>query len=130
MKTLSVCDVLADPLKYNAQAVTMRGVVTGTDEGTWLTTDVPCTKPLITHGFVWPQVLWVEVADVPSVVSRVGFRTDVAASMKIDRAVRRLNPDNKKDRIWLTYVGVFETRDYKPTDVGSDRAYGFGHLNS
>jgi hypothetical protein len=41
-----------------------------------------------------------------------------------------MKPDNEKDRIWMTYIGLFETRDYKPSEVGRDRAYGFGHMNS
>ena len=58
-----------------------------------------------------------------------GFRTDV-----LDE-IRKMQVDPKKDRIWLTYIGVFETRDYQASDIGSDghgghRPFGFGHLNS
>jgi hypothetical protein len=129
-KPLSVCDLLTDPSKYNGHVVAVRGLVTGTDEGAWLKADVACKKPLTTYGFTWPQYLWLEIADTPLIVGRVGFQTDAAALRKIDIETRRMSLDYEKDRIRLTYVGVFETRDYKPSDIGINRAYGFGHMNA
>ncbi len=48
--------------------------------------------------------------------------------------MRKMGCDAKKHRIWPTFIGVFETRNYKPSDIGGDghggyRAYGFGHLH-
>ena len=128
--TLSVCDILADPLKYNYQLVKIRGVSVGTDEGWWIGPDKPCSRPLTTGGYTWPSIIWVESVDESRPSRGVQFRTDHNAVNKIDGAVARMHIDPKLDRIWLNFTGVFETRVFTSKDIGKGRAFGFGHMNS
>jgi hypothetical protein len=127
---LAVCDILADPLKYNHQLVKIRGVSVGTDEGWWIEPDKPCSSPLTTAGYTWPSIIWVESVDESRPGRGVQFLTDHNALSKINEAVTRMHIDPKLDRIWLNFIGVFETRVFSSKDIGSGRAFGFGHLNS
>ena len=37
VEKVTVCEVLADPLKYNGKMILLEGEIFGTDEGGWLT---------------------------------------------------------------------------------------------
>jgi hypothetical protein len=131
---LSVCDILSDPAKYNGRLVTIRAISEGTDEGWWIGAGKACTAPLITNGYSWPSIIWVQSIGGPQHTHRPDFETDQNAVSKVDREVRRLHIDPKLDRIWLSFTGIFETREFTAKDVGNAdgkwRADGFGHLNS
>jgi hypothetical protein len=133
-RALSVCDILADPIKYNGRLVAIRGVSEGTDEGWWIGAGKPCNAPLVTGGYTWPSIIWVGSVGGPQMSRRVEFRTDQRAVDRIDREVRRMRIDPKLDRVWLTFIGLFETREFTARDVGRAggawRAFGFGHLNT
>jgi hypothetical protein len=127
---LSVCDILADRLKYNHQLVTIRGVSVGTDEGWWVGPDKTCSKPLTTDGYTWPSIIWVESVGEARANRGVEFRTAHNVVSKIDREVSQMHIDPKLDRIWLNFTGIFETREFGSKDIGYGRAFGFGHMNS
>lgn len=133
-KTLSVCDVLSSPMKYNGQFITIRGVSEGTEEGWWISAGKTCATPRTTHGYTWPSMIWVQAVGGPIANPRATFQTNQSAISKVDREVRLMHADPKTDRIWLTFSGIFETREFTTKDVGKAdgqwRTAGYGHLGS
>lgn len=132
---IPLCDLLTNPLEYDGRLISIRGVWEGSSEGSWIEAGAPCKKPFTSYGYTWPQIVWVQTADSPQRIHAVDFHTDQRAFQRIDDQVRKMAVDTKLSRLLVTFVGVFETRDYKPSDIGSDgqggrRAYGFGHLNA
>jgi hypothetical protein len=131
---LSVCDILANPMKFNGQVVTIRGVSEGTDEGWWIGAGKTCSPQLTTSGYTWPSIIWVESVGGPQHAHGADFQTDQNAVSKVGHEVQRMRIDPKLDGIWLTFTGIFETREFTTKDVGKAdgkwRAFGFGHLNS
>lgn len=133
-RTLSVCDVLSSPMKYNGQLVTIRGVSEGTEEGWWIGADKTCPNPLVTNSYAWPSIIWVQAVGGHEHNPKAGLQTDQKALSKVDRDLRLMRIDPKTDRIWLSFTGVLETREFTPKDVGKAdgqwRASGYGHLGS
>jgi hypothetical protein len=124
-KSMTVCDVLAkDPARLNGQTISVTGILTVSDEGTWLIDK--CETHLTTEGLTWGDGLSVYVD---------GLDEDIAHSWeKIDDKLRRLHADVRRDRIRLTILGRLETRKSLDDAViqmpyGLSRA-GFGHLSS
>lgn len=133
-RTLSVCDVLSSPMKYNSQFVTIRGVSVGTEEGWWISAGKTCGASPTTDGYKWPSMIWVQTVGGPAPNLKPHFHTNQSAITKVDREVRLMHFDPKTDRIWLTFSGVFETREFTAQDVGKAdgqwRTAGYGHLGS
>jgi hypothetical protein len=127
---LSVCDILADPLKYNGHLVTIHGVSVGTGEGWWIGPDKTCSRPLTTFAYTWPSTIWVESVGEARPSPDAQFRTDREAISKIDAEVRRMHVDPKLDRIWLNFTGIFQTREFTSKEVSTERGFGFGHMNA
>jgi hypothetical protein len=118
-------------MKYNGQLVTIQGVSQGTDEGWWIGAGKTCSTLLITHGYTWPSIIWVESVSGPQQhTHHADFQTDLQAVNKADQEVRRAHIDPRSDLVWLTFTGIFETREFTEGNVGKSRAFGFGHLNS
>jgi hypothetical protein len=133
-ETVPVCEVLAAPLKFNGKLVAIRGVWESSGEGSWIGAGTKCSKPFSSYGYVWPQIIEVTEADSPMRLHKVDFHTNLQALQKITEDIAKMKLDQVNHRIWLTFTGVFETRDYQPSDIGGDgrggrRAFGFGHLN-
>jgi hypothetical protein len=98
---LSVCDILAEPLRYNHQVVTIRGVSVGTGEGWWIEADKTCGTPLKTYGNTWPSTIWVQWIGERPPRPDVGFFSEDSAVKRIDKQARRMHFDPKLDRILL-----------------------------
>jgi hypothetical protein len=49
-QTISVCDVLRDPVQFNGKMIAVRGFLVSTDEGSWLKGD--CKETLVTWGYI------------------------------------------------------------------------------
>ncbi len=134
-KPLSVCEILASPMNYDGKLLAVRGVWEGSGEGSWIEAGTKCTNPFKTYGYVWPQIIWFETADSPQRIHKVDYHTDLGALRIVNEEIRKKGLDPNANRIWLTFIGVFETRNFQPSDIGSDgrggvRPNGFGHLNS
>ena len=129
----SVCDLLANPQSFNHKLIAVRGVQVATGEGVWLDGN-GCTKRITAGGYQWPDIMWIELSD--RVRREAGFnveplRTDVA---RIDAQLKKQDFNPRRDRLWITYVGRFETYDdfehHVLRDSAGSRGIGFGHLNS
>jgi hypothetical protein len=123
LPTLSVCDVLADdPTRLSGKVIRVRGLLGGSDEGTWLSAE--CESHLVTKGLTWGSDLsvYVDVSD-----------ENIARSWERERKkLKGLHADWAHDKIWATIVGRLETRASMDDEVvqmpyGLARA-GFGHL--
>jgi hypothetical protein len=121
--TLSVCDVLADdPTKLNGKVTKVKGLLGGTDEGTWLTAE--CTTHLVTKGLAWGNDL--------SVYIDGSDQKTLRSWEKVGQKLKQLRANLGQDRIWVTIVGRLETRASMDDEVvqmpyGMARA-GFGHM--
>jgi hypothetical protein len=132
LKPLSVCTLLQELETYNGKTVVVRGVVRGTSEGTWLMGE-GC-KPLVTKGFVWPSAIALVAPGNPDTLHEPDFEPDRDMIAKVMQKVRSMAPDPLKDRVILTYTGLFETREKLDAYIGTDACgkpwgFGFGHLN-
>jgi len=133
LKPLSVCMLLQGLETYNGRIVVVRGLVRSTSEGAWLIGE-QC-NPLITKGFVWPSAIALVSPGNPDALHEADFQPDSNAIAKVMEKVKNMAPDPLKDRIILTYVGLFETRERLDGYIGKDandkpRGIGFGHLNA
>lgn len=129
--SVSVCQVLADPLKYQGQLIELTGLQEGTDEGAWLT-GPECPGVLKTLGYVWPSSIWLQIPDSLSELDEAGFKYDFRSEKRVDRryhVLRRKYP--AKCIIWK-YTGRLKTRaDWSAAKFvypnGSAKLFGFGH---
>jgi hypothetical protein len=121
---VSVCDVLSnDPTKLNGKVVTIRALLGGTDEGTWLLGE--CKTRLVTKGLTWANTISVYVDE--------SDHDALQSWERMEAKLRRLNADIRRNRVWVTVVGRLETRESMDDEVGKGpngpTPIGFGHLN-
>ena len=121
-QTLTVCDVLAvDPTRFNGEVITVKGLLEGTNEGTWLVGE--CKTHLVTKGLAWGNSLSVSVDNNEDALS---------SWEKFGEQLKRLHANRQRDRVWVTINGRLETRASMDDAVvqmpyGPRRA-GFGHM--
>jgi hypothetical protein len=132
---LDVCEVLAHPLQYDGHLITIRGKISATDEGGWLTGD-QCPGVFVTDGYVWPSLIALEMPTIPSNLRlhSVDFKYDWQSSKRVDAKYHRLLQSGRKDCIVFTYTGLLETRrEWSAAKIiypnGTTKISGFGHLN-
>ena len=121
---LSVCDVIAnDPTKLNGKVIKVRGLLGGTDEGTWLMEE--CNTHLVTKGLTWENDLSVYVDASDESIARSWER--------MGAELRRLRADTTRDKVWVTIVGRLETRASMEDEVAQTAhglvKVGFGHMS-
>ena len=133
LEVMSVCDALTRRISLNHKIVAVRGIQLATDEGAWLQ-GVGCGKSITVNGQEWPTFIWLEMSArrrKAAGVEAVELETSVK---RINTAIAKRGFDPKRDRLWLTYVGVFETDDESGQHVDNAGAgagqIGFGHLNA
>jgi hypothetical protein len=132
--TVSVCDLLRQPAKYNGKIVSASGIYFPGGHGLYLKGD-NCEEILITKGFKWPSLIWLPLGDR-------GFQ-DRGLSVErlrkaLDETGRLMNRESarkgngvKVSKIIVTCRGRFETHDdlelriFRRPD-GSFMADGFG----
>jgi hypothetical protein len=152
---LTVCEVLANPLQFNGKDLAVLGRFGITDEGRWLSED-DCGRRLVTKGFTWPNLIWVECCYQPAPDPPTGsLLLDEAALAEKLRQVRKTTQlrlvkrwvgsgvvkngvavptssgwqDVRED--WAVAYGRLETRGEPQVVRGGDgqlRGFGFGHL--
>jgi hypothetical protein len=104
-----------------------------TGDGGWLKGE-GCDKAFITNGYVWPSILWLEMSESARETAGI-LGPELEPSLeRVNVELKKRSFDTEKDRLMITYVGVFEAYDdsaqqYHP-DSRSTRANGFGHLNA
>ncbi len=130
--TVTVCDLLSQPLKYDGMLVRIHDRIEGTDEGNWFTSD-KCPGVLVTNKYVWSSVIWFSTPSMtdPLRLHAIDFQFDPESRDRMVakyRALKRRVPD--RCVVW-TYLGLFETRrdwsDPRAIKVDGDPR-GFGHL--
>jgi len=133
-QTLTVCQALSAPLKYDGQIVTIRGRSSGTDEGYWVSGD-DCPGVITTDGFVWPSAISLAMPTLPLPLRlhSVDFTYDWDARHRLDTKYKRLRRRVPRACLVFTYTGLFETRTDWPTHKmvyanGTFNYAGFGHL--
>ena len=120
--TMSVCDVLAnDPTILNGKLIKVRGILSGTDEGTWLSGE--CKTHLKTKGLEWGNSIsiWLDESN----------KNSQRSWRKLGEKFKRLHTE-PLDTAWVTFVGRLTTRATMDDAVvqmpyGLAKA-GFGHM--
>lgn len=133
LPTLTVCEILSNPLQHDGQLIRIRDVTKGTNEGAWFVGN-QCPDLLVTEGHAWPSLISLEVPGNPFQLHPVDFSYDFASQDRLIPKYKQLKRRLSDDCIAWTYTGVFETRkkwdgaEAKTIDPG--RLRGFGHLNA
>jgi hypothetical protein len=130
--TLTVCDILSQPLRYDGKLVRIRSWLKATDEGTWFTSD-ECPGILTTGKHIWPSIIWFSTPSMPTPnrLHPIDFQLDSESEDRVEAKYRALKGRTPDRCIVWTYTGLFETRrnwsDAQAIDVNGD-PLGFGHL--
>ena len=132
--SVTVCEVLANPLKFDGRMILLRGEIIGTDEGAWMT-ESGCPTPFITGEYVWPSSVYLQGnLSSKQILHAVKFRYDYTAHQRATTKVDYLRRQYPGRELRWIYEGLFETRrDWEPFLIrypnGTFRYLGFGHLN-
>lgn len=131
---VTVCEVLADPLKYNGKMILLEGEINGTDEGGWLTAS-DCQTPFATGGHIWPNSVFLQgnLTDKHN-LHKVDFAYDDAFKARALSKAKTLEKKYPGKKLHWTYEGLLETRTDWESFVarypnGKSRYLGFGHLS-
>jgi len=131
---VTVCEVMADPLKYDGKMILLQGEISATDEGGWLIAGA-CPIPFVTGDHVWPNSIFLQGDPTDKHnLHPVAFAFDYASEQRASATAKRLNQKYSGKKLRWTYVGLLETRrDWAPFLArypnGSSRYIGFGHLS-
>jgi hypothetical protein len=132
-RVLTVCEVLSAPLKYDGRIVTMRGRVSGTNEGVWLMGD-DCPGVFVTEGFVWKSSIALSMPTIPAPLRlhQVDFEYDWDSGSRTNAKAAALRKSVPDRCLMVIYTGMFETRvDWSAAKLvyrdGSWKYAGFGH---
>ena len=131
---LTVCEVLADPLKYDGKMILLEGEINGSDEGGWLTAS-GCPTPFVTGGHTWPNSVFLQGNPIDKHnLHRVDFAYDDASEARALAKAKRLGRKYPGKKLRWTYEGLFETRtDWESFLArypnGTSRYIGFGDLS-
>ena len=131
---VTVCEVIADPLKYNNKVILLEGELSATDEGSWLTAGA-CPAPFVTGGHLWPNSIFLQGDPTDKRnLHKVSFRYDNASETRASAKARGLEQKNPGKKLHWTYEGLLETRTEWDSFLarypnGTSRYIGFGHLS-
>jgi len=127
-RPLSVCEVLGSPEKFNGKIVAVRGLQSATDEGGWLE-GIDCA-PLVTNGYRWPTVIWLEMSASRLEALNLDFRKLGAETAQLNRSLKAAF-DLSRDRMIVTYVGRFYMLEdlAARVDTYNRTGRGLGHAN-
>jgi hypothetical protein len=131
-EVISVCEALTHPNLYDHKLVSIRGVQIASMEGGWLKGQ-NCEGAFITNGYIWPSILWLETSESARAAAGIQGPALESSLKSGNKELKRRGFNNDRDRLMITYVGLFEAYDdsaqeFHP-DGHSTRANGFGHLN-
>lgn len=129
--TLSVCEVLSRLPELDGQLLAVRGVLTITDEGAWLS-GRGCDTVLVHHGYRWSTSLWLNGSGKPAKEPSGDIDMD-ANSLSLFGELLKTRYGNSTEVV-VTYLGIVEThkdldrRVVRRKRDGSLMGLGFGHL--
>jgi len=130
---VTVCQVLADPLKYNGRLILLGGESFGTDEGSWLTAS-GCPTQFVTGGHVWPNSIFLQAnPNDRNNLHKVDFAYDFGSEAPAYAKAKSLEEKYPGRKLRWTFEGLLETRtDWESFHArypnGTSRYIGFGHL--
>jgi hypothetical protein len=132
LEKVTVCEALANPLKYDGKMILLEGEIHGTDEGGWLTATA-CPTQFMTGGHVWPNFVFLQDPTDKHNLHKVDFEYDFGAEKHFLSESDKLEKKNPGRKLRWVYEGLFETRtDWDSALVtdrsGGKRYVGFGHL--
>jgi hypothetical protein len=130
-QTFTVCEVFRDWATHSGHMIRIRGLLVSTPEGAYLNGE-GCDGVLRTAGFSWPVVIWLTSPTHADVLHKPDFAIDERAFGRFNEILRKKHFDPRQ-RIWVTYLGLFEAYDNLAERVrrlpdGGLQGYGFGHL--
>jgi hypothetical protein len=129
--TISVCGALSVRSSLSHKVVSIRGLQSATGEGAWLI-GTDCGESISVGGRPWRTSIWLELS--AQAREAVGIRSGgLETSMKrVNSEIEKAGFDAKRDRLWVTYIGLFEVDDDNGRRIDSDGSVqaGFGHLNA
>lgn len=133
LEKVTVCDVLANPLKYNEKVILLEGEIVGTDEGVWLTAK-GCPTQFITGRYVWPNSIFLQHPTDKHNLHKADFTYDYVAEKHFFAESDKLEKKNPSKKLRWVYEGLFETRTDWESALATDRSgakryVGFGHLS-
>lgn len=128
---ISVCDAIANRIKYQYRLVSVRGTLRSTPEGSWLDAH-DCKIDLKTRGYSWPTSIWIESDSRIYRQMGLDFPYHKEVYQELGRQIRSLSKDPEREYVWLTYIGVLETDlDLESRVISYPSGYvmgfGFGH---
>jgi hypothetical protein len=130
-RAISVCEALSEREMLRDKLVAIRGVQVATGEGAWL--EGTSCDPLITNGFEWPTLIWLEMSREWRIEAGIETKELAASTKRIDSDLAKRHFDPERDRLTLTYIGVLKTFDDLGKQVYRDstkaRGIGYGHMN-
>ena len=119
--TISICDLLRRPSRYNGKTIAVRGTYFVGGHGTYLKGE-GCDGVLVTKGHPWPSVIWLSLSREETERRGLDYEHKLRAEADMSAAVFRARAarDFKSDvaKVTLTYVGLFETRDGFDAQIG------------
>jgi hypothetical protein len=131
---VTVCEILAAPLRYDGHLVSVSGRFAGTDEGSWVYSD-DCPGVLVTDEHVWRSEIALVNPNVqpPLRLHPVDFNFDHESERRAKAKYQNLRKHVPERCILVSITGLFETRrnwsDAKRNyPNGTWRFAGFGHL--
>jgi len=132
---LSVCEAIARRDELADRIVSVRGIVRGTMEGAWLNEGENCGSALITNGYKWDMVIWLETLRSVYEEKHADFAYDERAFEAVDREFKRKAHGKQDSTVVLTYTGLLYTYKDLSSHVieypnGRVRGFGFGHGGS
>jgi hypothetical protein len=132
--TLSVCEALSHPEKYDGRIVRIRDQVVGTSEGTAFFGEA-CPGVFVTNGKVWPSGIAWTMPTSGTIIHKVNFTFDWESSKEVDKKWRKLRKRYPDRCIAATYTGMFESWSEATAKKADSSGHlwvipGFGHLDA
>ena len=128
-ETISACDLLRNPVKFDGRVVAVRGLYVAEAHGAYLRAE-NCDGILPNDKFKWPPVIFVSLSQKEMESKDKDVRSYVRATEQMAAAIRSQiqlkGPGATPARVRVTFAGLFETR----RDIENRPGDGFGPLNT
>jgi len=112
LKTITVCELLQDPTKYNGKTIALRGEYSVGGHGLYLR-GPDCDGLLITKGYRWPSSIWISLTRKEYQKRSMSFEHLLDAQIEVGavRERQRRGKGASSEKVTVTFVGLFETRE-------------------
>jgi hypothetical protein len=113
-KTVTVCELLQDPTKYNGKTIALRGEYSVGGHGLYLR-GPDCDGLLITRGYRWPSSIWISLTREEYQQRSMRFEHLLDVQVEVgavrERERQRRGKGATSEKVTVTFVGLFETRE-------------------